>query len=80
MDKISPSLFQVIIKLSQLNDHKIKLAQILRMPELRNDTDISALYYLTEILIKDACFIVSFDCTESNCLECHLFFLIMSKG
>lgn len=63
---ISPFLFRVIIELSQLNDHRIKLAQLLKMPELVNNTDITALYDLTEILIEDACFTVSFDSTEKE--------------
>lgn len=61
-----PFLFQVMENLSQLNDHKIKLAQLLNTPKLMNNTDISALYDLTETLLEDSCFTVSIDCTGNE--------------
>lgn len=61
---VTPFLLEVLKNLSQVNDHKLKLAQLLQMPELRNSTDIRALYDLINILMEDACFAVSGDCIK----------------
>lgn len=53
------ALFNMMESLPQLHDHKKKLAQLLEIPQLMNNTDIRALYDLTEILMEDACFMVS---------------------
>ena len=59
INRTSPSLFRLIKNLSHLNDHGLKLDQLLIMPELMNNTDIRALYHLSVTLMEDTCLAVS---------------------
>ena len=54
------TFFKLIVSLSELNEHKTKLAQLLEIPGLENDTEITALYELMGLLVDEACSTVSF--------------------